>query len=104
MPAEQGGDPPELPPSSNRKDRPGHQHPEGVGHHAAYFLLPSRPEVSRCPSVPSWWALAVVPISSVAAVRARSSRRFIGSWGVPSGYGRFGGGVLWGKGKLETPP
>jgi len=51
--------------------------------------------------VPSWWALAVVAVSRVAAVRARSSRRFIGSWGVPSGYGRFGGGV-WGVVEVLT--
>ena len=36
------GETPEFHPSRQGKDGPGHQHPEGFAHHAAYFLLPSR--------------------------------------------------------------
>ena len=35
----------------NRKDRPGHQDPERVGHHAAYFLTPSWGVVPCCPFI-----------------------------------------------------
>ena len=37
--AEQGGELPELDPCRNSKDRPGHQHPERVVHHAAFCAL-----------------------------------------------------------------
>ena len=35
------GETPKLQLSSEGKDRPGHQHPEGVGRHSAYLLLPA---------------------------------------------------------------
>ena len=47
----------------------------------AYFLTPWWVSVSWCPCLPSQWALAlVVALNRVAAVRARSSKRFIGYW------------------------
>jgi len=35
----------------NRKHRPGHQDPDGVGRHAAYFLTPSWGVVLCCPFI-----------------------------------------------------
>ena len=51
VPAQQGGDTPELESSANGKYRPGNQVPERVARHAAYFLTPSWGVVPCCPFI-----------------------------------------------------
>ena len=48
---ELGSETPEPNSSSNGKHRPGHQHPQGIGRHAAYFLTPSWDVVPCCPFI-----------------------------------------------------
>ena len=79
LPAEWGGQAPELDCSAHGKHPPRHQHPRGVRHH---FLAPSCGAAAL--ELPSFMppqqhsALAIVLVSTVAAVRASSSRRFMG--------------------------
>jgi (S)-ureidoglycine aminohydrolase len=46
-----GSETPEPNSSSNGKHRPGHEHPERVDRHAAYFLTPSWGVVPVCPFI-----------------------------------------------------
>ncbi len=69
VPAEQGRETPELQPSANRKDRPGHQHPDWVAHHAASCALRHR-LVCWCCLNAHWLPFTTIPQCSQVVVGA----------------------------------
>jgi len=71
VPSELGLDAPELQPSGNRKDHPGHKHPEGVVHHAASFLDAKHFLVCWCCLNVHWFPFPSLPFHPVVLAIAR---------------------------------